>query len=307
MPNSTSPSQVELPSYDTSLKVYTPLVAPIFTPIDSEDCDLFRYVQPGKQTKKQGISSTRFKVVAGFDFTIKNCFVEAGDVIDGESSLFEDVHRQLISRLVDGLFKVDQVLVKDDDEVTVGTVLLIISLSEDSSNVLRVATQIYGPALLIHFKETSIHYGRYSSILSHPSDITQNIRVPFPGYTADFVTSADRSIGFNGADNEVCFVYVPTLLSLLPNTVHLRLTRSFWFELTRRKWYINLPISDWDPSITRNGKSTMIAGNVPFKLGLFGSNELTAEFEEAVGVTGIWTELIEGVMQHTLEFTPVHA
>lgn len=253
---------------------------------------------------KQEARNTRFKVVSGFGFTIKTCFIEAGDIIDGESSLFEDAHRQLISRLVDGLFKVDQVLVKDGDVVVAGATLFIISLSEDSSSVLRVATQIYGPASLIHFKETLIYYGRYSSILSHNSDITQNTRVPFPGYTADYLTPADRDIGFDGTDNEVCFVYLPTQLSLLPNTIHLLLTQSFWFEPTRRKWYINLPISDWDPSIIRNGKNTTIASNAPFKLGLFGSNELTAEFEEAVRVTGIWRELLGGVMQNTLEFTP---
>ena len=282
-----------------------PLVAPILTPIDSPDCDLFRYIQPGKPTRKQETKNTRYKVIAGFEFNIKSCFVEAGDIIDGESSLFEDSNRQLISRLVDGLFKVDQVLVKDGDEVTIGTTLLLLSLSEDCSNVLRVATQIYGPASLIHFTESLIYYGRYSSILSHLSDITQNVRVPFPGYTADFLTSADKELGFDGPDNEVCFVYLPTQLSLLPNTIHLLLTRSFWFEPTRRKWYINLPISDWDPSIIRNGKNTMIASNAPFKLGLFGSNELTAEFEEAVKVTGTWRELLGGVMQNTLEFTPM--
>jgi hypothetical protein len=305
MPALGSLPQTEPPSYDESLQIYIPLAAPILTFIDGADCDLFRYVQPGKPARKQETKNTRYKVVAGLGFTIKSCFVEAGDIIDGESSLFEDVHRQLVSRLVDGLFKVDQVLVKDGDEVSIGTTLFILSLSEDSSNVLRVATQIYGPASLSHFKEASIYYGRYSSILSHPSDSTQNIRVPFPGYTADFLTPADGEIGFNGADNEVCFVYLPTQLSLLPNTIHLLLTRSFWFEPSRRKWYINLPISDWDPSIIRNGKNTTIASNAPFKLGLFGSNELTAEFEEAVKVTGTWRELLGGVMQNTLEFSPM--
>lgn len=300
------PPHAELPSYDESLQTYIPLTPPIITPIDSDNCDLFRYVQPGGPTKKQEVKNARYRVVAGFEFTIKTCFVEAGDVIDGESSLFEDVHRQLISHLVDGLFKVDEVLIRDGDKVIAGTTLFIISLSEDSSSVLRVATQIYGPASLTHFKESSIHYGRYSSIFSHTSDITRNIRVPFPGYTVDFLTPNDREIGFNGANNEVCFVYLPTQLSLLPNTIHLRLTRSFWFEPTRRKWYINLPISDWDPSIVKNGKNTTIASNAPFKLGLFGNNELTAEFGEVVKVTGVWTELLEGVMQNTLEFTPIH-
>ena len=302
----TSP-QIDPPSYDTSLGVYTPRVTPILTPIDSADCDLFRYVQPGKPTKRQQIKNARYKVIAAFAFAIKSCFVEAGDVIDDESSLFEDTHRQLMSRLVDGLFTVDQVLVKEGDEVTAGATLFVVSFSEDASNVLRVATQLYGPAHLVHFKETSIYYGRYSSILSHASDVTQNVRVPFPGYTTDFLTPDDRDTGFNGADTEVCFVYVPTQLSLIPNTIHLRLTRSFWFEPTRRKWYINLPVSDWDPSVAKNGKNTTIASNAPFKLGLFGSNELTAEFEEVVKVTGTWTELLGGVMQSTLEFTPVCA
>ena len=55
----------------------------------------------------------------------------------------------------------------------------------------------------------------------------------------------------------------------------------------------------------RSGKSVMITGNVPFKLGLFGNNELTAQFEESVRVSGRWTELLDGVMQSTLEFTPL--
>ena len=249
--------------------------------------------------------NVRYKVLAGFDFAIKTCFVEAGDVIDGEMSLFATASNQLLSRFVDGLFRVDEVLVKDGVQVTAGTALFIVSLSEDPSNILRVATQIYGPASLVHFKEASIHYGRHSSILSHPTDVTRSIRVPFPGCVADFLTPEDREIGFEGAEDEVCFVYLPTQLSLLPNTIHLRLTRTFWFEPRRHKWYINLPVSDWDPVMIRNGKNTTITSNVPFKVGLHGNNELTAEFEEAVRVTGMWTELLDGVMQNTLEFTPL--
>ena len=205
-------------------------------------------MQPGHSTKKKERRNVRYKLVAAFDFILKTCFVETRDVIDDESILFEDVHAQLMSRFVDGLFRVDKVLVKEGDKVMAGRTLLIITPSHNSSNALRIATHIYGPASLIHFKETSIHHGRHSSILSHPLDITQSIRVPFPGYTADFLTPSDREIGFNGTDDEVCFVYSLTQLSLLPSTIHLHLNRSFWFEPTRHKWYINLPVSDWDPS-----------------------------------------------------------